>query len=193
LITFMSIVPGRRAWCGLALAALLLLVRPLELSSQTANTDDVKAAFLFNFAKFVEWPSDATSGTTTLSLGVVGNDAISDALRTMTRDKIVGGKGVSVRRAAPGEDLASFNLLFIGQSEKARLGDVLKRLEGTAVLTVSDADRFCEQGGVIALVIVDNHVRFDVSLEAAERSRLRVSSKLLNLARRVFGSKQGDR
>jgi hypothetical protein len=187
------LVRGSRACCGLALAALLVFVRPLELSSQTANTDDVKAAFLFNFAKFVEWPSDATSGTGTLSLGVVGNDAISDALRVMTKDKTLGGKGISVRRASVGDDLASFNLLYIGQSEKARLADTLKRLEGAAVLTVSDAERFCEQGGVIGLVIVDNHVRFDVSLEAAERARLRVSSKLLNLARRVFGSRQGDR
>jgi hypothetical protein len=188
-----SSIVSRRACCAVALCGVLLLVRPTALSSQTANTDDVKAAFLFNFAKFVEWPSEATSGGAPLNLGVLGNDAVNDALRTMTRDKTVAGRAVTVRRATASEDLAAFNMLFVGQSEKARVGDVLKRLDGTTVLTVSDADRFCEQGGIIGLVVEDNHVRFDVSLDAAERSRLKVSSKLLNLARRVLGSKQGDR
>jgi hypothetical protein len=184
---------SRRVIPALAIAAMLLLALPVRLTSQTANTDDVKAAFLFNFARFVEWPAESTSGATAINLGVLGSDSIGDALRTMVKDKTVAGRRLTVRRASSDDDLSALHLLFISQAEKARVPDVIKRLEGSAVLTVSDVDRFCESGGVIGLVVESNHVRFDVSLGAAERSRLRVSSKLLNLARKVHGAKQGER
>ena len=186
----------RRVWRAVAIAVVVCLALPRVLESQTANTVEVKAAFLYNFAKFVEWPSDATGGTTTITVGVLGSDPMAEALRTIVRDKTVGGRGFAVRKPASLDDLAGLHVLFIGDGDTRRLPDILKRLEGTTVLTVSDIDRFCQMGGTIELVVVNSHVRFDVRLDTAQRSRLRVSSKLLNLARTVHGAnapKQGDR
>jgi hypothetical protein len=163
------------------------------LASQTANTVEVKAAFLFNFAKFVEWPAEATSGTSTINVGVLGNDALGDALRAMVRDKAVGGRGFVVRRPSGVDDLGGLHMLFVGESEKSRVGEILKRVDSLSVLTVSDIDRFCEMGGTINLFIEDSHIRFEVRLDGTQRSRLKISSKLLNLARKVHGAKQGDR
>jgi hypothetical protein len=188
---------GRRRVCGaLAITFGLWLAVPRSVDTQTANTVEVKAAFLYNFAKFVEWPSDATSGMPTINMGVLGSDAMGDALRAAVRDKAVGGKGFAVRKPANLDDLTGLHLLFVGDAEKHRVPDILRRLEGATVLTVSDIDRFCQLGGTIALVVENNHVRFDVRLDTAQRSRLKVSSKLLGLARTVHGAnvaKQGER
>ncbi len=183
----------RRAALLALTAAVLALLAPVRVvGNQTASPTEVKAAFLYNFAKFVEWPPEA-SGTATINVGVWGSDALGDALRAVVRDKTVGGRGFAVKRLAAVDDLGGLHMLFIGDAEKGRVPDILKRIDGLSVLTVSDIDRFCEMGGAIALFVEDSHVRFDVRLDAAQRSRLRVSSKLLNLARTVHGAKQGER
>ena len=177
----------------------LWLILPCTVDSQTATTVEVKAAFLYNFAKFVEWPLDATSGMPTINVGVLGSDPLGDSLRAMVRDKTIGGRGFAVRKPANLDDLSGLHLLFVGEAEKQRVADILRRLEGSAVLTVSDIDRFCQMGGTIELVVENSHIRFDVRLDTAQRSRLKVSSKLLGLARTVHGAngangaKQGDR
>jgi YfiR/HmsC-like len=178
---------------ALALAVSLLLMPPERVASQTANPTEVKAAFLYNFAKFVEWPPEATSGTATINVGVWGSDPLGDALRAVVRDKTVNGRGFTVKRPAGMDDLGGLHMLFIGDGEKARVPDILKRIDGLSVLTVSDIDRFCDLGGTITLFVEESHIRFDVRLDTAQRSRLRLSSKLLNLARKVHGAKQGER
>ena len=184
----------RAVVAALTLAVSLLFVPPVRVAgSQTASPTEVKAAFLYNFAKFVEWPPDATSGTATLNLGVWGSDAVGDALRTVVRDKTLSGRGFTVKRPAGIEDLGGLHMLFIGDAEKTRVPDILKRIDGLSVLTVSDIDRFCDMGGTIALVLQDSHIRFDVRLDTAQRSRLKLSSRLLNLARKVHGARQGER
>jgi hypothetical protein len=186
-----SFVVRARFWLVLALAASCLSVRPVPLSAQVATTEEVKAAFLFNFAKFVEWPEEASTDGTPLAIGVLGGDGIADVLRDIVRGKSIGTRPITVKRINGSEDFASFHMLFIGQSEKSRLPDILRRVERANVLTVSDIDRFCEVGGIIALTLEQNHVRFEVSLEAAERAHLKVSSKLLTLARVVYPVKAG--
>ncbi|HEY7496877.1 MAG TPA: YfiR family protein [Vicinamibacterales bacterium] len=171
-----------RARLAAALTVLCVAALSTGARSQTATIDEVKAAFLFNFAKFVEWP-DGDAGP--LQIGVLGNDNVSDSLREIVRGKSVNGRSLASRRVTANDDLASLDLFFVGASEKSRIPDLLKRLDGTSVLTVSDVDKFCHQGGVIALTQEGNHVRFDINLDAAERSKLKVSSKLLALARTV--------
>lgn len=184
---------GRGLVLALAVAVSLMLAPVHVGGSQTASPAEVKAAFLYNFAKFVEWPLEATSGTPTINVGVWGSDVLGDALRTVVRDKTIGGRGFTVKRPAGIDDLDGLHVLFIGDAEKTRVPDILKRVDGLSVLTVSDIDRFCDMGGTITLFVEDSHVRFDVRLDSAQRSRLKVSSKLLNLARRVYGAKQGER
>lgn len=166
------------------LAAALVGTGSSTARAQVATTDEVKAAFLVNFAKFVEWPEDPPASALFI-IGVLGSDRIADLLREFVRGKAIGSRPLAVRRLSGNEDVAGFHMLFVGQSEKDRLPDLLRRVDGSSILTVSDADGFCDAGGIIALALEDTHVRFDISLEAAERSRLKVSSKLLSLARTV--------
>jgi hypothetical protein len=179
---------------AIALAVPMCATARPVLVAQVASADEVKAAFLFNFAKFVEWPSDVAPPGAPLIMGVLGNDAVEESLRTVTRGKSVGAHQLTVKRLTGGDDLTRLHLLFVGAAERMRMSEVLGRVEGASVLTVSDVDRFCQSGGVIALAMEENRVRFDVNLEAAERRRLRVSSKLLSLARTVHSTKAaGDR
>jgi YfiR/HmsC-like len=127
-------------------------------------------------------------------LGVMGNDRIADALGESVKDKTAGGRPLTARRVSRSDDLSRLHLLFVGASEKSRILEVMKRVDESRVLTVSDVEGFCELGGVIGLTIEKSRVRFEVNLEAAERSRLKVSSKLLTLARTVHPAKTaGDR
>lgn len=158
-----------------------------------ATADEVKAAFVFNFVKFVEWPAEVVPSNGPLVLGVLGSDGIEESLRTYVRGKTVNGHELIVRRIGGSDDVGRLHLLFVGADEHDRVPDVIKRVEKNSVLTVSDVERFCQTGGVIALAMDQNRVRFDVNLDAAERGRLKLSSKLLALARSVHSSKTGDR
>ncbi|MDP3720721.1 MAG: YfiR family protein [Acidobacteriota bacterium] len=169
-----------------ALACLLLIGQaagwPAAAAEQGATGADVKAAFLLNFVKFVEWPA-APSGE--FVIGVLGDDAVADALRDLAKGKAVGGRPLVARRVLLKDHLAGLQVLFIGASESARLGDVLQRTSGGHVLTVSDLDRFSLQGGVIEFRSERDRVRFDIALGQAERSGLIINSKLLALAKTV--------
>lgn len=171
------------AWC----------VATVDSRAQQATADEVKAAFVFNFVKFVEWPADTTPAGAPLVLGVMGSDGIEESLRTFARGKTVNGHELTVRRVNGGDDISRVHLLFVGLQEQNRVTDVVKRVDNNSVLTVSDVERFCQAGGAIALAMEQNRVRFDVNLDAADKARLKVSSKLLALARSVHSSKTGDR
>jgi hypothetical protein len=180
---------GRALVLALAVAVSAVLLPIGVKGSQTASPVEVKAAYLYNFAKFVEWPPDATSGAATINVGVWGSEALGDALRGVVRDKTVNGRGFTVKRPAGVDDLDGLHILFISDAEKTRVADILKRVDGLSVLTVSDNERFCDMGGTITLFVENSHIRFDIRLDAALRSRLKVSSRLLNLARKVHGAK----
>jgi YfiR/HmsC-like len=183
-------------WAASTLAVAAFAATTAPASPQAATADEVKAAFLFNFVKFVEWPIDAAPLGTPLVAGVLGNDAIEEALRSTVRGKAIDGRPLAVKRLSGDDDVTSIHLLFVGAREKTRVADLLRRVHGVSVLTVSDADRFCQAGGVIGLLMDDNRVRFDVNLDAADRGRLKVSSKLLALARVVMSTSKlssGDR
>ena len=159
-----------------------------EPSRDTSLEYDVKAAFLFNFAKFVEWPEDRPEGDrSALVIGVLGVDPFGGALDAAVRDKTVNGRALSVKRFREVKDLAPCQILFISASETRRLPEILSRLGGTPILTVGEPEAFTREGGIIRFVTEDNKVRFEINVEAAERANLRISSKLLALARIVHG------
>ncbi len=145
----------------------------------------VKAAFLYNFLKFVDWPADGVSSPATICLGVLGRDPFDDALEAL-KGKIAKGRKVVVVRFRAMEEVKACDLLFISASEKGRLPQILKLAHNTHLLTVADQDGFCEAGGMINLVFLKNRVGFDVNVGAASRAKLRVSSQLLKLARNVL-------
>jgi YfiR/HmsC-like len=172
--------------------AILLLtsasVLPLRsVRAQDAPTEyQVKAAYLFNFLKFVEWPGDPLADTHgRWIIGIVGDNPFGDELTQIISGKTVQGHELQVRRFQPGEDLHACHILFISASEKKRLPSVLATLNSSSVLTVADMDHFIESGGMIQFVMEDKRVRFAIDVGASGRARLKVSSKLLSLARTV--------
>lgn len=172
--------------CVLALAVLGAASAPAD--AQPASGADIKAAFLLNFAKFVEWPDGGGPAGRPFTIGVLGDEAMADALRDLARGKAVGGRPLYTLRVTVKDPLSDLHMLFIGASEERRLAEVLERVTGASVLSVSDLNRFCELGGVIAFRSERDRVRFDINLDQAERSGLVINSKLLALARSVFHS-----
>lgn len=156
---------------------------PSTAAAQTASGADVRAAFLLNFSKFVEWPEAAPRARFTI--GILGDEAVAEALHGLVAGKSVGGQLLAARRVGANDNLAELQILFVGTSESARLADVLRRANGGSVLTVSDLDRFCQQGGTIEFRSERDRIRFDINLDQAERAGLVINSKLLALARIV--------
>lgn len=146
----------------------------------------VKAAFLFNFAKFVDWP-EPNGGTQSLVIGVVGVDPFGENLDQVVRDKLVGSRSFELRRFASLEQMEPCHILFISSSESSRLDEILKVLDGTATLTVGEDEECLRKGGIIRFFTQANKIRFEINLDAAEYEGLRLSSRLLQVARTVSG------
>jgi len=180
----------------LACAAIFLAVACMPgeraLRAQQGPTDSqVEAAYLHNFLKFVDWPDDPPKESRSpWVLCVVGDTSVGDDLKQQVSGKAVRGHELEARKLPISADLRSCNLLFIGASEKKKLGWILASLRGSSVLTVADMDHFVESGGMIQFVIQDSRVRVAIDVDATSRARLKVSSKLLSLAIDVTGSEE---
>jgi hypothetical protein len=146
----------------------------------------VKAAFLYQFASYVEWPALAfAQPDTPVTIGVMGAEQLAAELKQLSAGRTVGGRKVEVRQVRPGETLAGINILFIGSTENARLAQVVQTAKSRAMLVVTEADGALYQGSMINFVIVDRRVRFEVALDSVERSGLKLSSRLLAVAQQV--------
>ena len=184
---------GRRVAC---LAALLLVVY-FPLANRAVHADQspteyqVKAAYLFNFLKFVEWPDDPGGDPhAKWVIGFIGDTPIGEELTRLADGKNVLGRELQIKRFRAPENLRACNVLFISESEKKRLPVILAELRGSSVLTVADMDDFIGEGGMIQFVVEDARVRVAIDVGATGRARLRVSSKLLALARMVTGTER---
>jgi hypothetical protein len=145
---------------------------------------EVKAAFLYNFTKFVQWPADAfATPASPIVLCIVGDDPFGPFLDRLVRGETVSGRRLVVDRVRPAAELAGCHLLFVAASERARFAALLAPLRGGSVLTVGDDAGFLSAGGLFRFVLDGGKVRFEVNLPELGRSRLQVSSKLLQLAR----------
>jgi hypothetical protein len=180
--------PFRCAIAACLLALAVLSASSASVDAQPASGADIKAAFLLNFAKFVEWPGGGGPAGRPFTIGVLGDDAMADALRDLSRGKSASGRPLNTRRVTIKDPLADLHILFVGASEEHRLADVLQSANAGSVLTVSDLNRFCELGGTIQFRSERDRVRFDINLDQAERSGLVIDSKLLALARSVLHS-----
>jgi len=165
------------------LAALASLATPVWAEATEA---ELKAAFVYNFAKYVDWPADAPNATPgVLTLCLVGaRDALFDALMEV-EGKLVKNRSLRVRAAGRNDNLKGCQVLVMGESEAEHFEAVLRRLEGVPVLTVNGSGRFLDAGGIIGLIAEGNKVRFDINLGAARRNNVVLSSNLLKLARQV--------
>jgi hypothetical protein len=171
-----------RSWVLVAFALVWGGLAGAEPDSPTEY--QVKAALLFNFAKFVDWPASAFAGPEApFVIGMVGEDPFGPALEETLRNKNVNGRAIRIEHLGPGQDLKSCHLLFVCASERKRLAALLGSLEKAPVLTVGDGlERFLGGGGMVNLLQQNNKVRFAVSQERVAQSGLKMSSKLLRLA-----------
>jgi YfiR/HmsC-like len=149
----------------------------------------IKAGFIFNFAKFVEWPpATFAQPDSPIVIGILGTDPFGAIIDQIVQDKKIGGRGIVIKRlkwGADSKDLKECKILFVGASERAHLDELVQTLRGLPILTVGETPGFAEHGGVIRLVLEDNRVRFEVNVEAARQAGLTISSRLLTLARIV--------
>ena len=160
--------------------------------AQAGDTSDsseylIKAGFIYNFAKFVEWSSAAFSQPDSpIVIGILGADPFGNVLDHLVVDKKIGQRGFIVRRykwAKDLKDLKDCKILFVSTSEKAHIDEVMQLVKGLPILTVGETPGFAERGGVIRFTLEDNRVRFEVNVDAAHQADLTISSRLLTLAK----------
>ena len=149
--------------------------------AQSANEAELKAAYLLNFAMFVQWPA---SDRPSFVICQYGSDSLGSGATALTR-RSLHGRPISVRKVT-GKDLADCAMLFIPASERTRIRDLTHGLRGTPVLTVSDADGAVRQGATIGLSVDGQKIVFDVNVAEARRNKLVISAKLLSLAQSVM-------
>jgi hypothetical protein len=178
-----------RAIGVLAILLLLLFSRAGATAAPTelqASENRVKAAFVYKFGDYIEWPTEAfDTPNSPLVIGVVGADALADELARIAAGHTIGGRPVAVRRLRYGDPLSGLHVIFIGRSDSRRVTAALEAIKGQPALTVTESADGIRLGSMINFVVVSDKVRFDVALASAEASRLKISSRLLAVARNV--------
>ncbi len=145
----------------------------------------LKAAFIYNFAKFIEWPlSSFQDEGSPFIVGVLGKDPFGEALAVI-QGKKVGKRDIGVKHFDRLDSLGKCHILYISASEKDRLQKIFKMTEKWKVLTISDFSGFCQAGGNINFFIEEKRVRFEINLDSAQRNGLKISSQLLKLSKIV--------
>jgi hypothetical protein len=156
------------------------------LRAQALNEYEVKAAFLFNFAKFVEWPGQTfRSDKDPLRICVLGEDPFGSSLRDTVNGKSLAGRSFSVADIADPAEAPGCQILFISSSEHRRLKSLLADRRLAGALTVGESDGFCAQGGMVNFKVEGGRVAFEINVDAAAQASLRVDPKVLSLAKIV--------
>ncbi|MDY6989879.1 MAG: YfiR family protein [Thermodesulfobacteriota bacterium] len=152
----------------------------------------VKAAFLYNFVKFVEWPAKAFSDDqSAIIVAIVGDDPFGTAIETI-KDKKAKGKSLVINSFAKIEDVDNCHILFISRSKERHLDSILAYVRDRHVLTIGDMEDFAQRGGIIHFVTSGNRIGFKINMDAAERAGLKISSRLLKLADIVRDKQEKD-
>lgn len=188
---FRAATTTRKAVCAgyrlvvrrLLLVMMLAACSPANVSAEEYAQEEyqVKAAFLYNFARFTSWPEHSSS---TFKLCILGDDPFSETLDTLT-GKEVHNEILAITRIDQPSALDGCELVYISATYSEELDEVIALLREQAILTVSDIDAFIDHGGIIGFRIIDNKIRFEINTSAAARAGLSISSRLLSLASRV--------
>jgi hypothetical protein len=173
------------AWLSIAALVSFFPSVPLPAQQQHPTESQVKAAYLYNFGKFVRWQSDR-AGNPELLICVLGKDPFGALLDATVEGESIDGRKLAVRRIAKVQDGSSCSILYISSSEESQLTPILSTAQRFGALTVSDIPRFAERGGVIGFVVQQDKIRFEVNRGAAEQSHLALSSELLKVASKLY-------
>ena len=168
------------------LIALNVLFLSGRIAAQEANEYEVKAAFLYNFARFVEWPDNVSPDPNgPLVIAILGRDPFGGEIDRAIEGKTVNGRRLVIKRFSSLETYEQCHILFVSSSERGNLPRILAAVRTSSVLTVSETDRFAQIGGIINFITIENRIRFEINQAAAERVGLKISYKLLSLGRVV--------
>jgi hypothetical protein len=171
------------------LYSLLILLVP-RVHSQPQEYE-VKAAFLYNFAQFCEWPSSAFASTNSpFVIGVLGDNPFNSTLDDLVRGEKVQQRPLEFRRFRSVSEIKECHILFISRSESSRVQSILNSLEGRPILTVSDIDRFAMRGGMIRFLTEQKKIKLRINISETRKAGLNISSKVLNLAEVVQNPKE---
>ena len=170
--------------CAVALLVAVCFWLPSGAQEAPAPSEyQIKAVFLLNFLKYVEWPAAAHSTTNSpFKIVHAGEDRFAPDFAAFAKSKTVDHRAVVLKRSAASDDWQRCHILFVGASERRNARNILSTVKGRPVLTVSESDNFIAEGGMINFVMKDNKVRLHINLAAAEKAGLKISSRLLGIA-----------
>jgi len=165
------------------LSAILLAIVPLMMPSRGTGQEQeeygVKAAYLLNFTKFVEWPQSTGSGM--FGICILGDDPFETTIDMLTRGKSASGRPIEVRRLKEAAEAKSCQMVFVSSTEGAKASKLVEAVRGTPVLTVGESEDFLRMGGIVALPMDGSHVNIVINAGAANKADLKISAKLLSL------------
>jgi hypothetical protein len=162
-------------------------VSPARAQDEVLQTEKrIKAAFLYKFIGYIDWPAASfPRPDSPVVIGVIGAEALAAEVSQAVAGRTVNDRPVSVRRLKPGEALDGIHVLFVGKAESARLREIVQSAQPRSILTVTESDGALAQGSIINFVMAERRVRFEIALDSAEKSRLKLSSRLLAVAQQV--------
>jgi YfiR/HmsC-like len=181
---------------GVDVLVLLMLLaggRPVLGQGSEASEYEVKAAFLYHFSQFVDWPEGTfKEANSPIVYCTIGEDPFHGALDASLSGKAVGERALQVQHFKQLEEIRGCQILFIGEGEQKRMASLATKLKGNPVLTVGESEHFIQEGGMIGFLLEENKIRFEINLDVAEHAKLKLSSRLLGLAKRVIGGRRGN-
>ena len=192
MFPLLRLMRGKGSMLGRILITMIFCLSVLVGSSSIVNTNTpaspeylTKAAYLYNFTKFVEWPPEAfKDNLSTINLFILGTNPFGEALDSI-KNRMVQGRRLNIKHVNHIEEISGCHILFISSSEKDNLGYILRALKNSTILTVSEIERFAQRGGIIDFILVENKIHFEINPDAAQQSGLKIGSQLLRLAKIV--------
>jgi hypothetical protein len=185
---------GRAPWPAVAVLALSALIAASLRS--VAATDppptlreyEIKAAFLYNFTKFIEWPARTfADANAPIVIGVLGDSACTPALERLVKDRKINGRAIVVRRVESVQEVSASHLLFVGADHEAQFERLEPQIEATPVVTVGESPAFASAKGAIIFVLQGDKVRFEINTGSTDHAGVKISAQLLKLATAVRG------
>ncbi|HEY6191504.1 MAG TPA: YfiR family protein [Bacteroidota bacterium] len=180
-------------------AALLLAIACWIAAAQSPAQQEAgkeskfKAAYLYNFLQFIEWPeSSFTNRSSPVTIGILNQEPLANILEQIVQGERVHGREIVVRKFRDTKSIRECQVLFVPRSERNEIPSILVSTEGSSVLTVGEVDGFAEEGGAINFFVQENKLKFEINQDALKNANLRASSRLLRLARLV-GSAEGGK
>jgi hypothetical protein len=191
------LVRPKRFWAPVIFFfAVLLAVLSSDMAAgnddSAASEYEVKAAYVYNFAKFIDWPKNVfPAKSDPIIIGIVGDDSFGLLLEKVVKDKAIQEHTLQVRLLKWSADFRTCHIIYIGSSEQKRFRQIIESLRESPVLTITETDEKSQAKGILNLFVDGGKVQFEVNIAEAEKARLRISSKLLRLARGTVGSYSG--